>query len=248
MKMKLCGIWLRELWRSYGTTGAIAPSSVRLARTITAPVAAAVRSRRGAAGPERAGQLASGAIARAATACSSWAATAGSTGPLRVLEVGPGTGAFTAELVRLLGPEDELTLVELNPAFVAALEKRFETEPAFRRISERVRIVQLPVQDMGADQPYDFVISGLPLNSFSPADVRAILRKLKRLVAPAGTLSFFEYLWIRRMKEVVSSGGQRRRVRKVERIIEHYLYRYEARRDIVLANLPPAVVHHLQFA
>jgi len=172
--------------------------------------------------------------------------TANSNG-LSVLEVGPGTGAFTAELVRLLEPQDRLTLVELNPAFVTILRKRFQTEPSFQRLSGQVQIRHLPIQQMPDGLSYDFVVSGLPLNSFSPAVVRAILRKLKRLVAPGGMLSFFEYLWIRRLKEAVSSRTQRRSVRMVERIIASYLCRYEIRRDIVLANLPPAVVHHLRF-
>src|SRR5262245_5314051 len=38
-------------------------------------------------------------------------------GPRIILEVGPGTGAITAEIVRIMRPGDRLTLVELNEGF-----------------------------------------------------------------------------------------------------------------------------------
>ena len=40
----------------------------------------------------------------------------------RVLEVGPGTGAVTRYIVRALGPEDRLDLVELNANFAERLQ------------------------------------------------------------------------------------------------------------------------------
>ena len=48
----------------------------------------------------------------------------------RILEVGPGTGAVTAQIVRVLGPHDRLDLVELNDDFVRRLNERFATERA----------------------------------------------------------------------------------------------------------------------
>src|SRR4051812_19990803 len=62
--------------------------------------------------------------------------------PRRILEVGPGTGAVTRQLVECLGPNDQLTLVELNDAFVAHLRDRFASEPAFQRVADRCQIVQ----------------------------------------------------------------------------------------------------------
>src|SRR5438876_11512114 len=44
-------------------------------------------------------------------------------GARRILEVGPGTGAVTAEIVRALRPDDQLDLVEINAQFVAVLER-----------------------------------------------------------------------------------------------------------------------------
>src|SRR5436309_3304214 len=67
-------------------------------------------------------------------------------GPRRILEVGPGTGAVTAEIVRNLRPGDRFDIVEINPAFVAILERRFIEEPAFARRKPHARVIHAPLQ------------------------------------------------------------------------------------------------------
>ena len=102
----------------------------------------------------------------------------------RVLEVGPGTGAVTAEIVRRLGSQDRFDLVELNAQFVDRLRERFDAEERLSQGGRRApacctsRSKSLP-----ADEPYDLIISGLPLNNFSVADVERILGVLMTPVA-----------------------------------------------------------------
>src|SRR5713226_8428066 len=45
-------------------------------------------------------------------------------GPARILEVGPGTGSVTREILRQLQPGDQLDLVEVNERFVDLLRGR----------------------------------------------------------------------------------------------------------------------------
>src|SRR5215813_13843699 len=52
--------------------------------------------------------------------------------PARILEVGPGTGAVTREIVRLLQDDDRFDAVEINPSFVQHLRLRFQQEKLFR--------------------------------------------------------------------------------------------------------------------
>src|SRR5271154_6579896 len=61
--------------------------------------------------------------------------------PARVLEVGPGTGAVTAEILRQLRPGDQLDMVEINPHFVAVLHRRFETEPLWRARRQQTNVI-----------------------------------------------------------------------------------------------------------
>jgi len=166
--------------------------------------------------------------------------------PARILEVGPGTGAITRELVQHIGEDDHFHLVELNDRFVDVLRRRFDREPAFRRVSERATIYHLPVQELHVAEPYDFLICGLPFNNFSTEQVKSLFRHMLRLLRPGGTMSFYEYLWIRRVKMLVTNGRERRRVARVGRILKRYLSRYEYRCDKVFVNIPPAIAHHLR--
>ena len=52
--------------------------------------------------------------------------------PARVLEVGAGTGSVTRQLGRLLRPDDQLDICEINPVFGDILEKDVLTNRDFR--------------------------------------------------------------------------------------------------------------------
>lgn len=166
--------------------------------------------------------------------------------PRRVLEVGPGTGAVTAQLVRRLRDSDQLTLVELNDRFVARLQDRFETEPPFQRVANRSRVLHQSVEALPDGERYDLIISGLPLNNFSVPLVESLLHKFQTLLLPGGTLSFFEYIAIRHIKGVVSSRAERERLRGVSSALDGLLDAHEIRRDWVWLNVLPAWVHHVR--
>lgn len=167
--------------------------------------------------------------------------------PQRVLEVGPGTGAVTSEVVRRLGAQDRLDLVELNDAFVAHLERRFAVEPDFQRVADRCRVLHKRVEELGDDGQYDLIVSGLPLNNFSVEAVEEILRGFARLVRPGGTLSFFQYIAIRPARALVSGRAERARLQGISRALAGLLAPHEVRRDWIWPNFPPAWVHHVRF-
>ena len=164
----------------------------------------------------------------------------------RIMEVGPGTGAVTRHIIGAMQPLDRLDLVELNDSFVRRLESRFQHDPYFQPVAGRTRILHSPVQDLPGDTKYDLIISGLPLNNFSGDLVEKILQVLLNLLSPEGTLSFFEYIAMRRMKAIVSGPAERRRLRDVERAMHDALKKHEIRREAVWCNVPPAWVHHLR--
>ncbi|MCC7086856.1 MAG: methyltransferase domain-containing protein [Pirellulales bacterium] len=168
-------------------------------------------------------------------------------GARKILEVGPGTGAVTAQLVEKLRPTDRLTLVELNEDFVRHLHGRFAHERDFQAVAERSNIVHGALEDLPSEPTYDLIVSGLPLNNFSVAEVEQILGIFERLLTPGGTLSFFEYIAIRRVKAVISSSHGRERLRGIGRALQRTLDGREIKRDWVWPNLPPAWVHHVRF-
>jgi phospholipid N-methyltransferase len=163
----------------------------------------------------------------------------------RILEVGPGTGAVTIEIAAGMRPTDQLVMVERNEQFVDHLAKWLSEFPADQTARDRISLVHASVEELPEDEPYDLIISGLPLNNFTVATVDRILTKLSRLLAPGGTLSFFEYVAIRKAKSLVCSREDRERLQGIARVLGEYL-RSEVRRDLVVANVPPAWVHHVQ--
>ena len=168
--------------------------------------------------------------------------------PRRVLEVGPGTGAVTNEIILRLGPEDRLDLVELNARFVAILRERLATEPSWRKVASRVRVIEMPIEQLPFEEKYECIISGLPLNNFSCDFVAQVLEHFHQLAAEGCTLSFFEYVAIRKVKAMVSSSSERTRLLGIEKLLQTEFETWEFDRQCVFANVPPAWVHHLQFA
>ncbi len=167
-------------------------------------------------------------------------------GPMRILEVGPGTGAVTQEIVRHVRPEDRLHIVELNERFVSVLRRRFDIEPRFRRVAEQTSIFHAPVQALRLEEPYDYIVCGLPFNNFPAELVETIFGHLIGMLRPGGCMTFFEYLWVRPVKKLVASREQRRRVVEVGGILHRYLAQYEQSHDNVYLNVLPAVAHYLR--
>ena len=166
--------------------------------------------------------------------------------PVRVLEIGPGTGPVTDAIVRLLRPGDVFDLVELNEEFVRILRQRFDTEPLWTAVKSQSTIHQLPVQDFQTSKAYDFVISGLPLNNF-PADlVTTIADHYFRLLKPGGVLSYFEYMYVRPIRKVVTRGTEKVRITAIDATMQIHCNRHLIRRDSIWLNVPPAWVQHLR--
>ena len=167
--------------------------------------------------------------------------------PRRILEVGPGTGAVTRHLIHSMQAADCLDLVELNQCFVDCLNDRFRSDPEFQPAAQRCRVLHCPIENLPADTPYDVIVSGLPMNNFSVAEVEHILGILRQLAGPGATLSFFEYMGIRGLKALMSGRAERARLRGIGQIVGRLLKDHEIRRDWIWPNVPPAYVHHVRF-
>lgn len=166
--------------------------------------------------------------------------------PVRVLEIGPGTGAVTRTLVKHIREGDRFDLVELNEAFAEMLNARFDNEPAWKRVREQSQVHVVPIQEFAAEEPYDFVISGLPLNNFPTALVDEIFEAYFRLLKPGGVLSYFEYQFVRSIRTRIGKSDDRKRLTTIDSTMKSYTDRLRFRRDWIFVNLPPAWVQHLR--
>ena len=171
-----------------------------------------------------------------------WAASVGGLGPLcgrasptprRVLEVGPGTGAVTRHLIAALGPDDRLDLVELNESFVARLRTCLATRtPSFGWWPTACGCCTAD-GILPAEQGYHLIVSGLPLNNFAVAEVQQILAVMAGLLEPGGTLSFFEYIALRRLKARFAFGTERARLLGIGQVMGTLLGQHQVQCDRV---------------
>ena len=129
-----------------------------------------------------------------ATAVGAWAQARGR--PLRVLELGAGTGGLTRHLLDALAPvEVDYLFTDLSPAFLAWGAARFGDRPGFATARFDLE------QPSGCEGPFDLVIAANVLHA--TADIEASLAAVLSRVAPGGVLALVELLRAPRWVDLV---------------------------------------------
>ena len=112
--------------------------------------------------------------------------------PLRpgpVLELGPGTGVVTAEILNRGFAPERLTVIEYDPEFAAAIAQRFQG----------MHVIQGDAFDLtrtlGVRRAEIFagIVSGIPLLNFPVPRRRAYVEALAERLAPGAPLIQFSY-------------------------------------------------------
>ncbi len=113
--------------------------------------------------------------------------------PPVVLELGPGTGAFT-RIIGDVAPTGTRQLgVELNPAMAAHLAASFpDVEVIVGPAAELPEILR-----QSGVRGADMIISGLPWQSFAGAVGAQLVGTIANCLAPGGTYTQFTYSWTR---------------------------------------------------
>jgi phospholipid N-methyltransferase len=155
--------------------------------------------------------------------------------PRFFLEVGPGTGSFTDKIIKRLGPHDVLHLVELDNKFCELLRKKY----AKLIDSRKIEIFNVSILNQSESFMYDFIISGLPLNSFSPDFVKKIFLKLEKLGKDGSKLSYFEYLLIPTIKRIFSE-----EIERIQQIKDAFEKKHPLGTADIYFNVLPAKVRH----
>ena len=149
-------------------------------------------------------------------------------GARTVLELGPGTGVFTAEILRRLPRGARFVAIELNAQFVAQLRHRF---PEVEVCQDDVGNLEGICAGRGISGA-DAILSGLPWAAFPSELQDRCLQAITRVLRLGGEFCTFAYL-----QGLCLPAGRRFR-----RLLEQHFPRVE-RSGIVWRNLPPALVY-----
>jgi phospholipid N-methyltransferase len=161
-------------------------------------------------------------------------------GSRRVLEVGAGTGAFTEAILSTLRPGDHFDVVEVNPSFASAVERRLIAPYRASQPSATVTMHATAIELAALDGNYDFVVCGLPFNNFPPDVTQSIFTKMIDLMRAGGELTYFEYVAVRALKKPFAGAGGRSRIHAHEAFLRSTARDHTVTGELVLGNIPPA--------
>ena len=104
----------------------------------------------------------------------------------RVLELGPGPGAFSVEAARRADPGGTLVAVDIQPQMIAAVQRKAWQEGVTNVETHAASAYDLPLEDESVDRA--FLVTVLP----EIPDRRRALLELHRALRPGGVLSVTE--------------------------------------------------------
>ncbi|MBL7943813.1 MAG: methyltransferase domain-containing protein [Flavobacteriales bacterium] len=134
-----------------------------------------------------------------------------------IVELGPGEGCMTEEILRIMSAQAQLTAFEVNPQFVKLLRK-FE--------SANFKAVQDGAQNLGnyfAPGSVDIVLSSLPLANFNKELKGEIMDAVLKVMKPDALFIQYQYSLLD------------------ARLIKSTFTR--VKREYVVRNVPPAFVY-----
>jgi SAM-dependent methyltransferase len=104
----------------------------------------------------------------------------------RVLELGPGPGAFTVDAARRAGPEGRIIAVDIQPEMIARVEERIQEANLTNVETHVADAYELPLENARIDRA--FLVTVLP----EVPDQDRALAELWRVIKPGGLLSVTE--------------------------------------------------------
>jgi len=146
-----------------------------------------------------------------------------------IVELGPGTGAFTAEIQRRLGGRGHHLAVEINPKLAEFLAARNPGVDVV--VDDAARLPQL-LRERGLPQA-DAIVSGLPWAAFSEETQARLLGAVTEIMGPHTAFTTFAYSFAKRLPPA-------RRFRR--RLVDTFEEVVTGR--TVWGNVPPAFVYH----
>jgi phosphatidylethanolamine/phosphatidyl-N-methylethanolamine N-methyltransferase len=146
---------------------------------------------------------------------------------VRMVELGPGTGAVTAEIVRRLPDNATCLAIDVDPVFSARVGARW---PRIDSVCDRAEHL-VEIARARALLPLDHIVSGLPFASLPAATATAIVEAIVSSLRVGGTFTTFQYAHAYGFESAAT----------VRRTLTREMGSPPVR-SLVLGNVPPALV------
>ena len=146
-----------------------------------------------------------------------------------VVELGPGTGAFTGAIAERLEDPGIYLGIELREKFAAIVKDKF---PQLLVVNDSAEKIVENLREIDRKKA-EAIISGLPWAAFDADLQKRIMKSVTAALAPGGTFSTFTYLHARQLP-----AGKRFRA-----LLDDNFSDVQTSKTVWL-NLPPAFVYH----
>ena len=149
-----------------------------------------------------------------------------------VVELGPGTGAVTNEILKRLRPDAKLFAIDINPIFIDHLNVACNDPRLIPLHGSAADLLSLIAPH--ADGPVDAVVSSLGLTGMEHRARMFIMRQIGACLAPHGTMTQYQYAGHFEIAKLKLGGFNEAR----------FLRRFFGEVSVgrVILNLPPALV------
>lgn len=145
------------------------------------------------------------------------------TEPLNILEIGPGTGSLTKQILKRIRPQDQLDIIELNDYFYGHMIRNYR--------QANVEIHNGDFLNVETGRAYDYIFSSLPYESIPEELSQQIWEKKLAICKENALISYYKYL----------------NFKKTRCTLERELNsRYRKDKKFVFLNLPPARCYTLE--
>ena len=166
--------------------------------------------------------------------------------PLKILELGPGTGTVTYRILENLSEGDELTVCEINPRFMSILRSNLVDKADYREHRKKITFYQCAAQELPETEKYDVIICSLPFLNFEMETVAEIFAKLRKLSHEETVMTYYEYIGLKKVGIMVSPPKRKARLSQIDRFFKSVFKQHLINREKIWANVLPINVYMLK--
>ncbi|GCF76119.1 SAM-dependent methyltransferase [Bacillus cereus] len=114
-----------------------------------------------------------------------------------IVELGPGTGVFTKEIMKRKKKETIFLLIEINEVFCKELTRKFKNEQNVIVIHGSAENIKKYMKELNIDY-IDYVLSGLPFTSLPEEVSKRILNNVMEAIHENGEFITFQYSLVKK--------------------------------------------------